>query len=46
LASAACTKLLMPSINPLAILLSIQRRMPFQWRVTLRAASMIGSSLL
>ena len=34
LALAAWTRLLMPSINPLAILLSNQRRMPWQWRLT------------
>ena len=36
----------MPSISPLAILLSNQRRMPSQWRLTVRAASMIGGSRL
>jgi hypothetical protein len=41
---AACTRLLIPSIRPLAILLSNQRRMPFQWRLTVCAASMIGSN--
>jgi hypothetical protein len=38
--------LLMPSISPLAILLSNQRRMPSQWRLMVCAASMTGSSLL
>ena len=36
----------MPSISPLAILLSNQRRMPSQWRLTVCAASMTGSSRL
>jgi hypothetical protein len=33
-------------MRPLAILLWNQRRMPFQWRLTVRAASMIGGSRL
>ena len=43
---AAWTRLLIPSMRPLAILLWNQRRMPFQWRLTVRAASMIGGSRL
>jgi len=36
----------MPSIKPLAILLWNHRSMPSQWRLTVLAASMIGSSRL
>ena len=36
----------MPSIRPLAILLSNHRRMPSQWRLTVCAASMIGGRRL
>jgi hypothetical protein len=42
LALAAWTRLLMPSRMPLAILLSNHRRIPSQWRLTVRAASMTG----
>src|ERR1700733_6928346 len=36
----------MPSISPLAILLWNQRKIPSQWRLTMCAASIIGSSRL
>jgi hypothetical protein len=39
-------RLLMASMMPLAILLWNQRRMPFQWRLTMRAASIIGGRRL
>jgi hypothetical protein len=46
LAFAAWTRLLMASMKPLAIVVSNQRRMPSQWRLTVFAASMIGGSRL
>jgi hypothetical protein len=46
LALAACTRLLMPPIRPLAILLSSERGMPSQWRLTVGATSITGSSRL
>jgi hypothetical protein len=45
-ALAAWTKLLIPSISPLAIPLSNHRRMPSQWRLMVRAASMTGGRWL